>query len=55
MNSKVLEYVKKAHLISDFISLGGARTQEKEQKNDESIWRFGDSNSANCHLKAKQL
>ena len=35
----------KAHLISDFlkkISLGGARTHEKEQKFDEmKIWRAG--------------
>ena len=42
-----LEYIKiykKAHLISNFIknlSLGGARTHEKEQKIDEKIWRFG--------------
>ena len=49
-----LKYTKKAHLISNFtqkkFSSGGARTHEKEQKNDENIWRFGDSNSAKQHL-----
>ena len=37
------------------ISLGGARAHEKEQKNDENIWRFGGSNSAKQHLMASQL
>ena len=56
MNKEISE---KVHLRSDFrkknISLSGARTHEKEQKNDESMWRFGDSNSAKQHLKANQL